>query len=967
MTQPLPWEKNTAAPVPPAPEPVPLDAYTAPAAPEPELVPLDIYDAPAPAPKPVKPLVDIDSLNPAQREAVLTTEGPLLVLAGAGSGKTRVLTFRIAHMLGDLGVKPWQVLAITFTNKAAAEMRERLAALIPNGTRGMWVCTFHAMCVRMLREDADLLGYTGQFTIYDDDDSKRMVRDIMQALGIEQKQFPINMIRSKISSAKNAMIGPEDMLKSADSPNDKKAAQVYMELERRLRAANAMDFDDLLVRTLELLRTRPEVLDKYQERFRYISVDEYQDTNHVQYEIANLLAAKYQNLMVVGDDDQSIYSWRGADITNILDFEKDFKNCKTVKLEQNYRSTGHILSAANAVVRHNSQRKDKRLFTAEGDGEKIQAFQASDERDEGRWIAGEIEKLHAKGTSYDDIAVFYRTNAQSRILEDMFLRAGVPYKIVGGTRFFDRAEIRDVMAYLKMIVNPADEMSVKRVINTPRRGIGSTSIQKIEQLARDNRCSFFQACEIATAETGMFSAKVRNGLSSFVALVREGRRMDGELKDVVEMIVDKTGLLQAFRAEGTMESESRAENIQEFLGVAAEFEETHEDIEGTLESLEELRAAGVADVPAGAELEPVVVSAPAPEPGPSAPASSFEALVGARDAAGSNPLDSLAAPALSPQDALAAAIAGNAYAAPTELPAGAVHADEIERTYGPLTCKALPALMEWLALRSDLDSLAGETHAITMMTIHSAKGLEFPAVFVAGMEEGIFPHVHDFGGSDDPGKLEEERRLAYVAITRARKRLFLTYAATRRTYGSTSANPRSRFLNEIPFEDIEFSGIGSAGFEGTGWEKRGDRHGTFGSGMGSDMYGGKVFGSHTRSTGGSGSRGGSSFDDFFGGSSYGTERHRGVSPDAGRVASTFGSGAPRAKKPSSKVSPTVERKVDRASASQDFAAGDTVSHKTFGTGTVISVAGDMIEVQFEKTGQTKKLMKGFAPIVKLSS
>lgn len=967
MTQPLPWEKNAAVPVPPAPEPVPLDAYTAPAAPEPELVPLDIYDAPAPAPKPAKPLVDIDSLNPAQREAVLTTEGPLLVLAGAGSGKTRVLTFRIAHMLGDLGVKPWQILAITFTNKAAAEMRERLAALIPSGTRGMWVCTFHAMCVRMLREDADLLGYTGQFTIYDDDDSKRMVRDIMQAFGIEQKQFPINMIRSKISSAKNAMIGPEDMLKSADSPNDKKAAQVYMELERRLRAANAMDFDDLLVRTLELLRTRPEVLDKYQERFRYISVDEYQDTNHVQYEIANLLAAKYQNLMVVGDDDQSIYSWRGADITNILDFEKDFKNCKTVKLEQNYRSTGHILSAANAVVRHNSQRKDKRLFTAEGDGEKIQAFQASDERDEGRWIAGEIEKLHSKGTSYDDIAVFYRTNAQSRILEDMFLRAGVPYKIVGGTRFFDRAEIRDVMAYLKMIVNPADEMSVKRVINTPRRGIGSTSIQKIEQLSRDNRCSFFQACEIATAETGMFSAKVRNGLSSFVALVREGRRMDGELKDVVEMIVDKTGLLQAFRAEGTMESESRAENIQEFLGVAAEFEETHEDIEGTLESLEELRAAGVADVPAGAEPEPVVVSAPAPEPGPSAPASSFEALVGARDAAGSNPLDRLAAPALSPQDALAAAIAGNAYAAPTEMPAGAVHADEIERTYGPLTCKALPALMEWLALRSDLDSLAGETHAITMMTIHSAKGLEFPAVFVAGMEEGIFPHVHDFGGSDDPGKLEEERRLAYVAITRARKRLFLTYAATRRTYGSTSANPRSRFLNEIPFEDIEFSGIGSAGFEGTGWEKRGDRRGTFGSGMGSDMYGGKVFGSHTRSTGGSGSRGGSSFDDFFGGSSRGIERHRGVSPDAGRVASTFGSGAPRAKKPSSKVSPTVERKVDRASASQDFAAGDTVSHKTFGTGTVISVAGDMIEVQFEKTGQTKKLMKGFAPIVKLNA
>ena len=939
MTQPLPWERN---------------ANVQPAAPEPELVPLDVYDAPAPASEPAKPAVDIDSLNPAQREAVLTTEGPLLVLAGAGSGKTRVLTYRIAHMLGDLGVKPWQVLAITFTNKAAAEMRERLAALIPAGTRGMWVCTFHAMCVRMLREDADLLGYTGQFTIYDDDDSKRMVRDIMQALGIEQKQFPINMIRSKISSAKNAMIGPEDMLAAADSPNDKKAAQVYLELERRLRAANAMDFDDLLVRALELLRTRPEVLDKYQERFRYISVDEYQDTNHVQYEIANLLAAKYKNLMVVGDDDQSIYSWRGADITNILDFEKDFQGCKTVKLEQNYRSTGHILNAANAVVRHNSQRKDKRLFTAAGDGEKIQAFQASDERDEGRWIAGEIEKLHAKGTSYDDVAVFYRANAQSRILEDMFLRAGVPYKIVGGTRFFDRAEIRDVMAYLKMIVNPADEMSVKRVINTPRRGIGSTSVQKIETLARENRCSFFQACELACAETGMFSAKVRNGLSSFVGIVRDGRRMDGELKDVVEMIVDKTGLLQAFRAEGTMESESRAENIQEFLGVAAEFEETHEDIEGTLESLEELRAAGVADVPAGEASAPA--SAPAAAP-----------VLDTRDAsAAPNPLDALAAPALSPQDALAAAIAGNSFAAPAPAPAdvaGSIRADEIERTYGPLSCKALPALMEWLALRSDLDSLAGDTHAITMMTIHSAKGLEFPVVFVAGLEEGIFPHVAGFGGNDDPGKLEEERRLAYVAITRARKRLFLTYAATRRTYGSTQANPRSRFVNEIPAEDIEFSGIGSAGFEGTGWEKRGDRRGTFGSGRGSDMYGGHVFGSHTRSTGGSGSSRGSSFDDFFGGSTYGTERHRGVSPDAGRVPGTFSAGAPRPK--SQPAHPVEQRRPDAAKVAETFAEGDKVSHKRFGTGTVISIQGDMIEVQFEKIGQTKKLMKGFAPIVKI--
>ena len=953
--QPNLWDmmNPVAAPAPAfEPDLVPLDAYGAEV--EPAEVPADYIPAdyepaapstlvPSPAapgssvPTPVlapsfpqvapvsaRPLVDIDSLNPAQRDAVLTTEGPLLVLAGAGSGKTRVLTFRIAHMIGDLGVRPWQILAITFTNKAAAEMRERLSAMLPDGgMRGMWVCTFHAMCVRMLREDSDLLGYTGQFTIYDDDDSRRMVREIMTHLGIEQKQYPINMIRSKISTAKNAMIGPEEFIEKASSPQEQKAGQVYLELERRLRAANAMDFDDLLVRTLDLLRTRPEVLEKYQERFRYISVDEYQDTNHVQYEIANLLAAKYQNLMVVGDDDQSIYSWRGADISNILDFEKDFSCAKVVKLEQNYRSTGHILAAANAVVRNNSQRKEKRLFTDLGDGEKIQAYQASDERDEGRWIASEIEKLHVGGMSYDDMAVFYRTNAQSRILEDMFLRAGVPYKIVGGTRFFDRAEIRDVMAYLKMIVNPADEMSVKRVINTPRRGIGSTSIGRIEDLARTNGCSFFQACEIATAETGLFSAKVRHALGDFVALVREGRRMDGELKDVVEMIVDKSGLVQAFRAEATMEAESRAENIQEFLGVAAEFEETHEDIEGTLESLEELRAAGVADVP-----EAAVAPAGIAMPVGTAMASAAGALS-----------DALANPAMTPAPAPSAA---------------ALAAVEVERMYGVLACKALPALLEWLALRSDLDALAGDTHAITMMTVHSAKGLEFPAVFVAGMEESIFPHIAGWS-DDDPAKLEEERRLAYVAITRARKRLFLTYAATRRTYGSTQANPRSRFVNEIPAADIEFSGIGSAGFAGTGWEKRGDRRGTFGSGQGSDMYGGRVFGSYTRST-------------------PGTQRRTAISPDAGRVGAsggssssrgpaTFGSGAPRAKKTG--VSATVERERDVAAAATAFAAGDRVTHKTFGPGTVISAAGDMIEVQFERSGQTKKLMKGFAPIVKI--
>ena len=539
------------------------------------------------------PTVDLEGLNPAQREAVECTRGPLLVLAGAGSGKTRVLTYRIAHMIADEGVRPWQVLAITFTNKAAAEMRERLGALLPYGTRGMWVCTFHAMCVRILREDGELVGYRPNFTIYDDDDSRRLVKAIMSDLDIDQKSYPLNSVRAKISAAKNALVGPDEMASSA-SPADRAAARVYRELDRRLARANAMDFDDLLVKTFELLSRRPEVLERYQDRFRQISVDEYQDTNHVQYAITNLLAARYRNLMVVGDDDQSIYSWRGADIQNILDFEKDYPDARVVRLEQNYRSTGHILAAANAVVANNSRRKPKRLFTDAGDGEKIKVFQAADERDEGRWIGSEIEKLHDGGTSYDDMAVFYRTNAQSRVLEDMFLRAGVPYKIVGGTRFFDRAEVRDVMAYLKLVVNPDDDVSALRVVNTPRRGIGTTSIAKIRELAAGEGISFFSACQMAIAEEGLLGAKVRSALAEFTGTIEAARHFTGELADVVEAIVDRAGLVRALEAEHSVEADGRIENIREFLGVAAEFDETHDAVE-TLESLEQLRRAGAID------------------------------------------------------------------------------------------------------------------------------------------------------------------------------------------------------------------------------------------------------------------------------------------------------------------------------------------------------------------------------------
>ena len=808
--------------------------------------------------------IDLEGLNPAQHQVVMTTQGPLLVLAGAGSGKTRVLTFRIAHMIADEGVRPWQILAITFTNKAAAEMRERLEALLPNNIRGMWVCTFHAMCVRLLREDGERLGYGANFAIYDDDDSKRLVKTILSDLDIDVRQFPLNSIRSKISAAKNALLYPDDVEAQAASPMDHVVARVYRALQARLDKANAMDFDDLLVKAFELLSKYPDVLAKYQERFRYINVDEYQDTNGVQYAITKLLASKYRNLMVVGDDDQSIYSWRGADIKNILAFEKDYEEAVVVKLEQNYRSTGHILAAANAVVAHNSHRKPKRLFTDEGDGEKIQVYQASDERDEGAWIGSEIEKLHDKGTSYDNIAVFYRTNAQSRILEDMLLRAGVPYKIVGGTRFFDRAEIRDVIAYLKVVVNPDDDMAALRVINTPRRGIGATSIQKIQTYALHNGLSFFSACEACVMEEGIFTAKVRNALVEFTSAIEHGRHIDGELDEVVEAIIDRSGLIRALEAEHTIEADGRIENIREFFGVAAEFDESHDDVEETLESLQQLREAGALDAQDAASLS---------EAG-------FDAATGA----------------------LAGAAVETA-PAPQE-----------ESLHPQVVAEKLPAFMEWLALRSDLDSLDGSTSAVTLMTIHAAKGLEFPAVFVAGMEEGIFPHANY---EAEAAQLEEERRLAYVAITRARKRLYLTYASTRRTYGSVQANPVSRFVGEIPQEHVKAIGVGSAGFSGVGWAKRGDRHGTFGSGRGSEVYGGNVFGSRTRSTG--------------------------------------GAPAPR----------TAPIQKDPARASASFAVGDQVSHKTFGPGVVLAVQGDTIEVKFTRTNKTKKLMKGFAPIVKI--
>ena len=491
-----------------------------------------------------------------------------------------------------------------------------------------------------------------------------------------------------------------------------------------------------------LLKNHPDVLEAYQERFRYIMVDEYQDTNHAQYAITGLLAQKYKNIMVVGDDDQSIYSWRGADIRNILEFEQDYPNCHTVKLEQNYRSVGNVL-AANAVIANNQHRKAKKLFTSAEDGEKIHVYMATDERDEGRWIAGEIEKRRSAGMSYNQIAVFYRTNAQSRMLEDMLLRAGVPYRIVGGTKFFDRAEIRDVMAYLTLVVNPSDDIAAKRVINVPRRGIGKTTIERIEQFAREMGMTFMQGAELVVLDPEL-RASTRRAVGEFVELIKEAQEYSGELRRVVEMIVDRAGLISALTNENTDEARGRIENIQEFMGVVDEFSQTHEEDDAE-------------------------------------------------------------------------------FAAPTEGDTVAGDAEPARVLRGD----SLADFIEWVRLRTDLDTMGEDGKAVTLMTVHSSKGLEFDCVFTAGMEETLFPHMNSV---NDAAGIEEERRLAYVAITRARKVLYLTCAQQRQIFGQTSANPVSRFIHEIPAELRQTSGLGSAGFSGTGWEKRGSRRGIAGSG-----------------------------------------------------------------------------------------------------------------------------------------
>ena len=628
----------------------------------------------------------LDKLNPEQRAAVEQTEGPLLVLAGAGSGKTRVLTCRVAHLMNK-GVAPWKILAITFTNKAAKEMTERVHNLVGDAAQDVWVSTFHACCARILRRDIEKLGYKRQFVIYDEDDRMTVIRSVAKALNLGDKEFPPKAIKATISDAKNRMLTPREWLKEAgDNFRNRKLFEAYEHYERALHSNNALDFDDLLIKTLELLIEHPPVLEYYQDKFDYVMVDEYQDTNIAQYQFVRLMAGKKRNLCVVGDDDQSIYGWRGADIRNILEFERDFPDCRVIKLEQNYRSTSNILDAANQVIAHNAGRKEKVLWTESDTGDKIGLYHALDERDEAAFVALMSKKLIGNGTRPGEIAVLYRTNAQSRVLEEAFVRAGVPNRIYGGQRFYDRKEVKDLLAYMRALVNPDDDVSVRRIINEPKRGIGDSSVEALMVYAEDMDMSLMGAV-LDSANAGLSSraAKLVGGFADLMVDLTEAMYTLG-MSEFVSALIEKTGYVKVLEAAKTEENQTRIENIREFEGAVSEFEKLNP--EGTLSDF-----------------------------------------------------------------------------------------------------------LENVALISDIDNLNQTTGAVTLMTLHSAKGLEFDVVFLAGMEEGVFPLSR---ATFEETQLEEERRLAYVGITRAKKRLFMSHARTRMLYNARNANELSRFVGEIP-------------------------------------------------------------------------------------------------------------------------------------------------------------------------
>lgn len=655
----------------------------------------------------------LDGLNPAQAAAVTHSGGPLLVLAGAGSGKTRVLTHRVAYLIQEQGVLPYSVLAITFTNKAAREMRERIDRLLPERADEVWVFTFHSACLRILRRDIGSLGYQPQFVIYDEDDSLTVLKGCLREMDLDPKRYPVGRFRHVISGHKNQLVGAQDLAATAGDYFEELAARVYRRYQEKLETNNALDFDDLLGLTVRLFQEAPAVLEHWRRRFRHLLVDEYQDTNHAQYVIVKLLSQRHRNLSVVGDPDQSIYKWRGADISNILDFERDYPDATVIKLEQNYRSTGRILAAANKIIVHNSARREKRLWTASGEGEPIHMLRAANEAQEARFVAERVRWLHfSENRPYTNFCVLYRTHAQSRVLEEHLLRSGIPYTIVGGLRFYERKEIKDLLAYLRLIVNPADDVSLQRIINVPRRGVGQASLTKFFDFVRREMIPAGLALERAAEIEGL-TAKVRRaivGLGERMTAWRVRAEESGQVTALVKDVLEGTGYQAEIEAERSVEAQTRLENLAEFLSVSAEFDATHG---GTL---------------------------------------------------------------------------------------GEFLGD--------------------LALVTDLDQLdQGREDRVTLMTLHSAKGLEYPVVFLTGMEEGVFPHSRAL---DDPAELEEERRLCYVGVTRAMERLFLSCCEHRRLYGDERYNPPSRFLDEIPPEllQIEDEDDGSGGRPGAGNGRR---------------------------------------------------------------------------------------------------------------------------------------------------
>src|SRR5256714_1562388 len=631
-------------------------------------------------------------LNEAQREAVLATEAPLLGVAGAGSGKTRVLTYRVAHLINACGVKPNEILAITFTNKAAGEMRERLEDLLGPVARAIWILTFHAACGRILRREAPRLGYRSNFTIYDQADQVRLTKQCLEELERDPKRFVPRGIHAQISAAKNQLVDPQEYASRVASFYDQTVAETYDLYQRRLFASNAVDFDDLLMLTVQSLERFPEARGRWQKAFRYILVDEYQDTNHAQYRLLQLLAEKHRNVCAVGDPDQSIFAFPGADIRNILEFERDFGETKTIALEQNYRSTNTILQAANAVIANNRERKPKNLWSELGEGEPVRALEVEDEHAEARFVAAEIAALVEEGFGGSEIAVFYRTNAQSRVLEDVLVRQGVAYQVIGGPRFYERAEVKDLIAYLQAIDNPYDAVSLQRIANRPRRGIGDASLARLQAHADAYGVSLWEA--LGQAEDAGISAAPLRAVQQFHGILQSlmAGALDMEVPDVIERVLERSGYLDSLRAERTIEAQGRMENLQELVGVAQEYQHT------------------------------------AAEP-------------------------------------------------------------------------SLSGFLQEISLYSDQDAIRGEQSLVTLMTLHNAKGLEFRAVFMIGMEEGIFPHARSI---EEQG-LEEERRLAYVGMTRAQERLTLTHASARSLYGSRSYNLASRFLDELPERQVDRS------------------------------------------------------------------------------------------------------------------------------------------------------------------